>query len=336
MMLNIVHLAWNGRVYMRLGRRQFLQVTAGAAALSAVPCFAQAQEYLSRPVRIIIGFPAGGAGDVTMRLIGQWLSERRGQSFVVENKPGAGGNIAAEAVARALPDGYTLLAITGSNAINATLYNKLNYDFIRDIAPVASIVRSPLVLEVHPAISVKTVPELTAYARANPGKISMASFGTGTSSHLSGEAFKMMAGIEMMHVPYRGGAPMLIDLLRGHVHVAFDNLRESIEHIRAGKLRGLAVTTATRSAALPDVPTLGETLPGFEASAWTGIGAPKNTPAEIVDKLNRDINTALADPKIKERIADVGGVVIPGSPAEFGKLIAEEIEKWAKVIKFLS
>jgi tripartite-type tricarboxylate transporter receptor subunit TctC len=236
---------------------------------------------------------------------------------------------------RAPPDGYTLLFVTGDNAINATLYDKLNFNFIRDIEPVASITRSPFVLEVHPAVPVKTVPELIAYARANPGKISMASFGTGTSSHLLGEMFKMMTGVEMVHVPYRGGAPMLIDLLRGQVDVAFDNLRGSIEHIRAGKLRGLALTTATRSAALPDVPTLGETLPGFEASAWSGVGAPKNTPAEIVDKLNKEINAALADPKVKERIADLGGMVVPGSPADFGKFIAEQTEKWAKVVKFV-
>ena len=319
---------------MKLGRRQFLQATAGAAALSAVPCFARAQAYPSRPVRIIIGFPAGGAADVTMRLIGQWLSERLGQPFVIENKPGAATNIATEAVVRALPDGHTLLAITGDNAINATLYDKLNFNFIRDITPVASVTRSPFVLEVHPAVPVKTVAELIAYAKANPGKISLASFGTGTSSHLCGEVFKMRTGVEMVHVPYRGGAPMLIDLLSGQVHVAFDNLRGSIEHIRAGRLRGLAVTTATRSAAIPDVPTLGETLPGFEASAWNGIGAPRSTPAEIVDKLNKEINAALADPKIKGRIADVGGIVIAGSPADFGRSIAEETEKWGKVVKF--
>jgi tripartite-type tricarboxylate transporter receptor subunit TctC len=318
---------------MKLPRRQFLHLAAGAAALPAASRFAWPQTYPTRPVRIIVGFPAGGAGDVTARLIGQWLSERLRQPFVIENKPGAANNIATETVVRAPPDGYTFLYITGDNAINATLYDKLNFNFIRDIEPVASITRSPFVLEVHPAVPVKTVPELIAYARANPGKISMASFGTGTSSHLCGEAFKMMTGIEMVHVPYRGGAPMLIDLLRGQVDVAFDNLRGSIEHIRAGKLRGLAVTTATRSAALPDVPTLGETLPGFEATAWSGIGAPKNTPAAIIDKLNKEINAALADPKVKERIADVGGMVIPGSPADFSKFIAEQTEKWAKVIR---
>jgi tripartite-type tricarboxylate transporter receptor subunit TctC len=318
---------------MKLPRRQFLHLAASAAVLPAVSRIARAQAYPSRPVRIIVGLPAGGAADGTARLIGQWLSERLGQPFIIENKPGGATNIATEAVVRAPPDGYTLLVITGSNATNATLYDKLNFNFIRDIAPVAGVSRSPLVLEVHPGVPVKTVPELIAYAKANPGKNNMASFGTGTSSHLAGEAFKMMTGIEMAHVPYRGGAPMLIDLLRGQVQVGFDNLRESIEHIRAGNLRALAVTSATRSAVLPDVPTLGEILPGFEASAWGGIGAPKNTPAEIIEKLNKEINTALADPKIKARFADVGGMVIPGSPAAFGKLIADETEKWGKVIR---
>jgi tripartite-type tricarboxylate transporter receptor subunit TctC len=318
---------------MKLPRRKFLHLAAGAAALPAMSRIASAQAYPSRPVRIIVGFAAGGPGDTLARLMGQWLSERLRQPFVVENKPGAANNIATEAVVRAPPDGYTLLYITGDNAINATLYEKLNFNFIRDIEPVASIARSPFVLEVHPAIPVKTVSELIAYAGANPGKISMASFGTGTSSHLLGEMFKTMTGIEMVHVPYRGGAPMLIDLLRGQVDVAFDNLRGSIEHIRAGKLRGLAITTPTRSPALPDVPTLSETLPGFEASAWNGIGAPKNTPAEIIDKLNKEINGALADPKVKERIADLSGIINPGSPADFGKFIAEQTEKWGSIIR---
>jgi tripartite-type tricarboxylate transporter receptor subunit TctC len=267
------------------------------------------------------------------RLIAQWLSERLGRPFVIENRPGVGTHVATEAVVRAPADGYTLLMVTGANAINASLYDKLNYNFVRDIAPVASVIRSPFVLEVYPAVPVKTVPELIAYAKANPGKINMASFGIGSASHLSGEMFKTITGIEMLHVPYRGSAPMVIDLLSGQVQLAFDNLPASIEQIRAGKLRPLAVTTATRSEALPDVPALGEILPGYEASAWIGVGAPKNTPAEIIDKLNKEINAALADPKIKARFADLSGTVVAGSPADFGNLIADEAEKWGKVIR---
>jgi tripartite-type tricarboxylate transporter receptor subunit TctC len=318
---------------MKLPRRQFLHLAAGVAALSAVSRIARAQTYPARPVRIIVGFSAGGTTDIGARLIAQWLSDRLGRPFVIENRPGVGTHIATEAVVRAPADGYTLLMVTGANAINATLYDKLNYNFVRDIAPVASVIRSPFVLEVYPAVPVKTVPELIAYAKANPGKINMASFGIGSASHLSGEMFKMITGIEMLHVPYRGSAPMVIDLLSGQVQLAFDNLPASIEQIRAGKLRPLAVTTATRSEALSDVPTLGEILPGYEASAWIGVGAPKNTPAEIIDKLNKEINAALADPKIKARFADLSGMVIAGSPADFGKMIADETEKWGKVIQ---
>jgi tripartite-type tricarboxylate transporter receptor subunit TctC len=318
---------------MKLPRRRFLHLAAGAAALPAVSRIAKAQAYPTRPVRLIVGFPAGGTTDIGARLIAQWLSERLGQPIVVENRPGAGTHVATEAVVRAPADGYTLLMATGSNAINATLYERLTYNFLRDIVPVAGVIRSPFVLEVHPAVPVKTVPELVAYARANSGKINMASFGTGSSSHLSGELFKMMTGVEMQHVPYRGSAPMLIDLLSGQVQVAFDNLPASIEHIRAGKLRPLAVTTTTRSPALPDIPSLGEILPGFEASAWIGVAAPRNTPAEIIDKLNKEINAALVDPKIKARFVELSAMVFGGSPADFGKLIAEETEKWGKVIR---
>jgi tripartite-type tricarboxylate transporter receptor subunit TctC len=295
--------------------------------------FAWAQAYPSRPVRIVVGLAPGGTNDIVARLMGQWLSERLGQQFVIENRPGAGGNIGTEAVVRAPADGYTLLAVTATNTVNATLYDKLNFSLNRDIATIAGILRSPLVLEVHPAVPVNTVPEFIAYAKANSGKIGMASFGTGTTSHVAGELFKMTAGIHMLHVPYRGSAPMVTDLLGGQVQVAFDNLPASIEHIRAGKLRPLAVTTATRSEALPNIPTMSEFLPGYEASAWIAVGVPSGTPAEIVNKLNKEINAGLADPKIRARIADIGGTVLAGSAAEVGKLIAEETEKWAKVIR---
>jgi tripartite-type tricarboxylate transporter receptor subunit TctC len=284
-------------------------------------------------VRIIVGWPAGGTTDIATRLMGQWLSERLGQPFVIENRPGAASNIGTEAVVRAPADGYTLLAVTATNTVNATLYDKLNFSLNRDIATIAGILRSPLVLEVHPAVPVNTVPEFIAYAKANSGKIGMASFGTGTTSHVAGELFKMTAGIHMLHVPYRGSAPMVTDLLGGQVQVAFDNLPASIEHIRAGKLRPLAVTTATRSEALPNIPTMSEFLPGYEASTWIAVGVPSGTPAEIVNKLNKEINAGLADPKIRARIADIGGTVLAGSAAEVGKLIAEETEKWAKVIR---
>jgi tripartite-type tricarboxylate transporter receptor subunit TctC len=285
-------------------------------------------------VRIIVGFAPGQAIDIVTRIIGQWLSERLGQQFIIENRPGAGGNIATEAVVRAPPDGYTLLAIGSNNMINATLYEKLNYNFIRDIAPVASIYRVSQVMEVNPSFPAKTVPEFIAHAKAHPGEISFASAGNGSVAHVTGELFKMMTGVNMLHVPYRGAPPALTDLIAGQVHVMFDNMPSSIEHIRAGRLRPLAVTATTRLEALPDVPPLADFVPGFETSAWAGIGAPKDTPAEIIDKLNREINGGLVDPKIKARIADLGGMVLALSPTEYGKRIAEETEKWAKVIKF--
>ena len=318
---------------MKLPRRRFLHLAAGAAALPALSRIARAQTYPSRPVRWVVPFPPGGVTDIVARLISQWLSERLGQPFVIENRPGAGGNIGAEAVVKAAPDGYTLYLSSSPNAISATLYDNLNFNFIRDIAPVASISISPLVMEVNPSVPAKTVPEFVAYAKANSGKLNMASNGNGTTSHLAGELFKMMTGINMLHVPYRGAAPALTDLIGGQVQVMFDVMASSIEHIRAGKLRALAVTTATRSEALPDVPNVGEFLPGFEASAWQGVGVPKNTPTEIVEKLNKEINAGLADPKLRARLADLGGTVIGGSPADFGKLIADETEKWGKVIR---
>jgi len=319
---------------MKLPRRKFLHLAAGAAAMSAVSHRARAQAYPSRPVRLIVGFAAGQAIDITTRLMGQWLSERFGQQFIVENRPGAGGNLGTEAVVRAPPDGYTLLAVGSNNMINATLYEKLNFNFIRDIAPVASIARVPQVMEVHPSFPAKTVPEFIAYAKANPGKVSFASAGNGSVAHVTGELFRMMTGINMLHVPYRGAAPALTDLLGGQVHVMFDNMPSSIEHIRAGRLRPLAVSATTRLDELPDIPTVGDFVPGFETSAWGGVGAPKDTPTEIIDMLNREINAALADPKLKARFADLGGKVLPLSPAEYGKRIAEETEKWGKVIKF--
>ena len=295
---------------------------------------AVAQTYPTRPVKLVVGFPPGGGNDIVARLIAQWLSERLGQPFVVENRPGAGTNIATEAVVRAPPDGYTLLFVAPSSAINATLYEKLSFNFIRDIAPVASLIRLPNVMEVNLSVPVKTVPEFIAYAKADRSKINMASPGVGTSVHLSGELFKMMAGVDMLHVPYRGTAPALTDLLGGQVQVMFGTMTGSIEYIRTGKLRALAVTTATRAEVLPDVPTVAEFVPGYEASTWYGIGAPKNTPTEIIDKLNKEINAGLADSKMKAQLADLGGTVLAGSPAEFGRLIADETEKWAKVIKF--
>jgi tripartite-type tricarboxylate transporter receptor subunit TctC len=313
-------------------RRQFLHLAACAAALPAVSCFAWAQAYPTRPVSLIVPFAPAGPGDITARLMGQWLSERLGQPFVIDNRPGAAGNIGTEAVVRAPPDGYTLLMVGGYNAINATLYDKLNFNFIRDIAPVATLIRQPLVMVVHPSFSA-TVPEFIAYAKANPRKLNMASGGTGTGTHIAGELFKMMAGVDLVHVPYRGGGPALTDLLGGQMQVYFPTTVASIGYIRAGRLRALAVTAATRSDALPDIPTVGEFVPGYEASFWSGIGAPKNTPSEIIDKLNKEINAGLADPKMKARLADLGGTVLAGSPADFGKLIAEEIEKWAKVIR---
>ena len=318
---------------MNLPRRQFLRLAAAAVAAPAVSSAAWAQAYPARPVRIIVGFPAGGTTDVVARLLGQWLSERLGQPFVVENRPGANTNLATEAVVRAPADGYTILLVTMSNVVNTTLYDKLSYDFIRDIVPVASVMRTPLVLEVIPTVPASTVPAFIAYAKANPGKITMGSFGTGSIGHLSGEMFKMMTGIDMVHVPYRGSVPMLTDMLAGQVHVAFDNIPASIGHIRAGKLRPLAVTSAERSQALPDIPTVGEFLPGYEVSALVGFGVPRNTPPEIVDRLNREINVGLADPKVSARLTDLGGTVVAGSAGDYAKALAGEIEKWAKVIK---
>jgi tripartite-type tricarboxylate transporter receptor subunit TctC len=314
-------------------RRRFLHLAAGAAALPFAPSIARAQAYPSRPVRLVVGFPPGGPTDIAARPMGQWLSERLGQQFVIENRPGAGSNIGTEAVVRAPPDGYTLLLAYSSNAINATLYDRLNFNFIRDIAPVASISRETTVMVVNPSFPAKTVPEFVAYAKANSGKINFSSGGNGTPPHVVGELFKMMAGVNLIHVPYRGGAPAVTDLLGGQVQVMFASPSISIEHVRAGKLRALAVTTATRSGALPDVPTVGDFLSGFEASVWLGIGAPKNTPAEIIDKLNKEINAGLAEPKIRARFADLGSTVLPGSPSDFGKLIADETEKWGKVIR---
>ena len=315
-------------------RRQFLHLAAaGAAALPAVSRVTRAQAYPTRPVRIIVGFPAGGAVDIVARLMSQWLSERLGQQFVVDNRPGAGGSIATEVVVRAPADGYSLLSLGSPNAINATFYEKLNFNFLRDIAPISGIIREPLFIEVHPSFPAKTVPEFIAYAKAYPGKINMASAGNGTATHVAGELFKIMAGINMVHVPYRGGAPALTDLLGGQVQVFFAPISASIEHIRAAKLRALAVTTAARSALLPDIPTVGEFVQDYEASFWHGFGAPKGTPADIVDKLNKEINVGLADPKTKSRLADLGGAVLPGSPADFGKLTAAETEKWGKVVR---
>jgi tripartite-type tricarboxylate transporter receptor subunit TctC len=318
---------------MNVPRRRFLYLAAGAAAIPALPRIAKTQAYPTRPVRIIVGFAAGGGNDILARLTGQWLSERLGQSVLIENRIGAGGNIATEAVVTAPPDGYTLLQVSATNARNTTLYDKLKFIFHRDIAPVASIMRTANVLDLNPSVPVRTVPEFVAYAKANPGKLNMGSAGIGSSQHLAGELFKMMTGVNLVHVPYRGGAPAIIDLLGGQVQVMFDALPESIEYIRTGKLRPLAVTTATRLEVLPDVPTLGEFVRGYEVSGYYGLGAPRNTPAAIVDKLNREINAALADPKMTARLADLGGRPLPGTPADFGKLIADETEKWAKVIR---
>ena len=319
---------------MKLPRRYFLHLAAGAVALAVVSRITRAQTYPTRPVRLIVGFAPGGTTDITARLIGQWLSERLGQQFLIENRTGAATNIATEAVVRAPADGYTLLLVTASNAINATLYDKLGYNFIRDIAPVAGIIRYPLVMQVNPSFPAKTVFEFISHAKSNPGKVSYGSGGVGTSIHVASELFKMMAGIDMIHVPYRGGAPAMTDLMGGQIQVVFNPVPESMEHIKAGKLRPLAVTSATRSEALPDVPPVGDFVPGYEASALQGIGAPKETPAQIVDKLNKEINAGLTDPRLKARFADLGATVFVVSPADFGKFIADETEKWAKVIKF--
>ena len=319
---------------MTIPRRRFLRLAAAAAALSVTPRIAWAQSYPARAVRIIAPVSAGGTSDMSVRLMGHWLSERLGQPFVVENRPGAATNIGTEAVVRAAPDGYTLLGMTANNATNAAIYDKLNFNFIRDIAPVARTIRVPLVLEVHPSVPAKTVPEFIAYAKANPGKINMASSGNGAPSHVAGELFGMMAGVKFTHVPYRGDAPAIADLLGGQVEVYFGFLPGSIEHMRAGKLRALAMTTAARLEVLPDIPTVGEFLPGYEASGWNGIGAPSGTPAEIIDKLNKEINAGLTDAKIRARFASVGAIVDSSSVAEFSKFIADETDKWAKVVKF--
>jgi tripartite-type tricarboxylate transporter receptor subunit TctC len=318
---------------MQFSRRHLLHIAAGAAAITGSRR-ARAQAYPSRPIRLIVGFPAGGPTDITARVMAQWLSERLGQQIVIENRGGAGSNIAVEATIGALPDGYTLLIVGATNAINATLYEKLNFNFIRDIAPVAGIIRVPLIMEVHPSVPAKTVAEFIAYAKARPGKINMGSGGIGTTLHVSGELFKMMTGVDMLHVPYRGAGPMLTDLLGGQVQVGFDPMPSSIGYVKAGQLRPLAVTTATRSEALPELPTVGDFVAGYEASTWYGVGAPKNTPAEIIEKLNKEINAGLADPKLKARLTDLGGMMLTGSAAEFRAFIVEETEKWAKVVKF--
>jgi len=319
---------------MKLPRRKFLLLGAGAAALPVVSQIARAETYPARPVRIVVGFAPGGPADISARLIAQWLSERLGQPFVIENRPGAAGNIGTEAVVKSPPDGYTLLLASTPNTINATLYDKLNFNFIRDIVPVANISRAPLVMVLNPSVPTKTVPEFIAYAKANPGKINMASAGNGSTAHVAGELFKMMAGVNMVHAPYRGAGPALTDLLGGQMQVYFSPMMASIEYIRAGKLRALAVASATRSEPLPDIPTVGEFLQGYEASTWNGVGAPKSTPVEIISKLNDEINAALANPKMKAQLADLGGVPMPMTPADFGRLIADETEKWAKVVKF--
>lgn len=285
-------------------------------------------------MRLVIGYTPGGSADLTARLMGQWLSEKLGQSFVIENRPGGGTNIATEAVLRSAPDGYTLLLVAPANAINATLYDKLNFNFIKEVEPVAGLIRFPNVVVVHPSLPVKTIPELIEYAKANPGKLNMASSGNGSTIQMSGELFKMLTGINMVHVPYRGGAPALTDLIAGQVQVMFDNLPTCAEHVKSGKLRGLAVTSAARSEVLPDLPTVADFLPGYEASAWYGIGAPKGTPPDIVDRLNKAVNEILADPKVKAKFSEYGAILLPGSPADFGKLLADETEKWGKVVKF--
>jgi tripartite-type tricarboxylate transporter receptor subunit TctC len=311
-------------------------LAAGAAALPAISRSAWADIYPARPVRFVVGWPAGGPTDIAARLMGQWLSERLGREFIVENRAGAAGNIGTEVVVRAPPDGYTILAAVSANAINASVYEKLSFNFMRDIAPVASIAEWPLVMEVNPSFPAKTVPEFIAYAKANPGKVSYASAGSGSPQHVAAELFKMLAGVEMLHVPYRGAAPALIDLIAGQVQVTFDPMSSSIEYVRAGKLRALAVTSATRSQALPDLPLVADFLPGFEGSYWCGVVLPRNAPDDVIRTLNREINAGLADPKLKARLVDLGGTVLPGSPADFGRLIAEDTAKWAKVVKFAS
>ena len=319
---------------MKLARRAFLHLVAGATTFPAISRIASAQTYPSRPVRLIVSFAAGGPTDILARLIGQWLSERLGQQFVVENRTGAGGNIGAEAVVRAQPDGHTLLMVDATPAISATLYDKLNFNFVRDIAPVAGVARQPQIMLINPSIPANTLTDFIAYAKSNAGKINMASAGTGTPPHMTGELFKMMAGIDLVHVPYRGTGAAMADLLGGQVQVSFMGPVASIEYIKTGKLRALAVSSSKRIEALPNVPTVAEHVPGFESFSWFGVGAPRGTPTDVVDRLNKEINAGLADSKIGARIAELGGQVLPGSSAEFGKLITDETEKWAKVAKF--
>jgi tripartite-type tricarboxylate transporter receptor subunit TctC len=318
---------------MKLPRRNFLHLAAGAAALPTVSRIGWTEAYPSRPVRLVTGFAAAGGSDVVARLIGQWLSERFGQSFIIENRPGAGGNIGTESVVRAPPDGYTLLLVTFANVVNASLYKKLNFNFIRDISPVAGLMRVPDLMAIHPSVPARTVPEFIAYAKANAGKITMASAGNGSSGHLAGELLKMMVGISLVHAPYRGNGPALTDLLGGQVELMFPTSPSVVEYVKSGRLRGLAVTTASRSETLPDVPTVSEFVPGYEVSGLYGIGAPKGTPAEVIATINKESNAALANPKMKARFVDLGGIIIPGSPADFGKVIVEDTEKWAKVIE---
>jgi tripartite-type tricarboxylate transporter receptor subunit TctC len=319
---------------MEFPRRAFLRLAAAAAALPVMPRVSRAEAYPTRPVRIIVGFPAGGATDIQARLMGQWLSDRLGQQFIIENRAGASGNIGTEAVAKAPADGYTLLQVVTPHAINAALYSNLNFDFLRDIAPVICAARLAYVVVVHPTVPAKTIPEFIAYAKANPGKINYGSAGPGTPQNIACELFKMMAGVNLVHVPYRGGAPATTDLVGGHLHVIFAPLSESIEHIKAGKLRALAVTTTTRLEVLPDIPTVADFVPGYEASGFAGIGAPRDTPADIINMLNKELNAGLLDSKVKARIVELGGTVAGGSPAEFGVILKEATEKWAKVIKF--
>ena len=319
---------------MTLHRRRFLRLAGAAVALPAVSRGALAQAYPARPIRLVIGYPPGGSADITARLVAQFLGERLGQPLIVESRPGAGTNIATETVINAPADGYTLLLVAPANAINATLYEKLNHNYLRDTAQIAGLIRFPNVIVVHPSVPVTTVPELIAHLKANPGKLNMASSGNGSTIHMSGELFKMMTGTDMIHVPYRGGALALTDLIGGQVQVMFDNVPTAAEFIKSGKLRGLAVTSTTRSHVLPDLPTVADTVPGYEASAWYGLGAPKNTPAEIIGRINREVNALLADPKAQARFAELGAILLPGTAAEFGKLVADETEKWGKVVKF--
>ena len=318
---------------MASSRREFVHLSGIAAAAFAAPWVARAEAYPTRPVHVVVGFSAGGGVDTIARLMGQWLSERFGQQFIIVNRPGAGSNIAAESVVKAIPDGYTLLQLNIANAINTTLYEKLNFDVVRDIVPVAGIIRVPLVMVINPSFPTKTVPEFIAYAKANPGKINMASAGNGSPQHIAGEQFKMMAGVNLTHVPYRGNAPALTDLIGGQVQIMFDTTPASIEHIRAGQIRPLAVTTAMRSEVLPDLPTVGDFVPGYEASSWYGVGAPKNTPVAIIDALNKEINAGLADPEMKAKLANFDGIALTGSPTDFGKFMADETEKLSKVIR---